>query len=172
MTTYSADQIELSVLTFKDGLLSKIAHDLEIRVTSLSLTIDEDQVRGTFDTNSLRVQHAIKNGRPDKGELSGGDKRKIEGNIVKDVLHARRFPEASFVSDEVTKEGETVTLSGKLTLHGVTRSVRATARKTGTHWVTEIPLHQPDYSIKPYKAALGALKVKPGVRVVVRVPAE
>jgi hypothetical protein len=36
--------------------------------------------------------------------------------------------------------------------------------------VAEIKLHQPDFGIKPFTAALGALKVKPDVVVRVSVP--
>jgi hypothetical protein len=34
----------------------------------------------------------------------------------------------------------------------------------------EVTLHQPDFRIEPYRAALGALKIKPDVRVRVRIP--
>ena len=37
-------------------------------------------------------------------------------------------------------------------------------------WVAELKLHQPDFGIKPYSAALGALKVKPDILVRVSVP--
>jgi hypothetical protein len=38
--------------------------------------------------------------------------------------------------------------------------------------VAEVKIHQPDFGIKPYTAALGALKVKPDVLVRVSVPRE
>jgi hypothetical protein len=36
--------------------------------------------------------------------------------------------------------------------------------------VVELKLHQPDFGIKPFSAALGALRVKPDVMIRVSVP--
>jgi len=36
--------------------------------------------------------------------------------------------------------------------------------------VAEVPIHQPDFGIKPYSAMLGALKVKPDLVVRCSVP--
>jgi hypothetical protein len=43
-------------------------------------------------------------------------------------------------------------------------------RADGDRWVTDLKLHQPDFGIKPFSAALGALKVKPDVIIRVSVP--
>jgi hypothetical protein len=43
-------------------------------------------------------------------------------------------------------------------------------RAEGDRWVAEMNIHQPDFGIKPYTAALGALKVKPEVMVRISVP--
>ena len=65
---------------------------------------------------------------------------------------------------------QTRVVTGNLTLHGQTRTVSATIREDGSSWTTDVTLQQPDFGIKPYKALGGALKVKPEVRVTVRVP--
>jgi polyisoprenoid-binding protein YceI len=70
----------------------------------------------------------------------------------------------------VREQGATRVVTGNLTLHGQTRSVTATIREDGANWTTDVTLQQPDFGIKPYKALGGALKVKPEVRVTVRVP--
>ena len=45
---------EAFVFTFKDGLLSPLAHDLKLRVTKLEI----GEKRATFDASSLRVESA------------------------------------------------------------------------------------------------------------------
>ncbi|MBW1758625.1 MAG: YceI family protein, partial [Deltaproteobacteria bacterium] len=59
---------------------------------------------------------------------------------------------------------------GTLQLYGKSRSIQTSVRATGGRWVAELKLHQPDFGIKPFSAALGALKVKPDVLVRVSVP--
>ena len=54
------------IYTFKEGLLSVIAHDLEIRVTRWSVDIDAGPtpLSARFDATSLRVTTAMAGGRP------------------------------------------------------------------------------------------------------------
>lgn len=173
MPTHDATTAECLVFTFKEGMLSAVAHDLRIRVGRLSVTIDEaaGSVSATFFADSLRVDCAMKAGREDHGALRPGHKREIEGNIVDDVLHARRHPEISFRSTRVEGEGDERRVHGTLSLHGVQRPLQATARRQGGRWVTEVELHQPDFGIKPYSAMLGTLRIRPAVRVRLSVPA-
>jgi hypothetical protein len=42
--------------------------------------------------------------------------------------------------------------------------------KEGDDVVGEVTLHQPDYGIKPYSAMLGTLKIRPDVKVRIRLP--
>jgi hypothetical protein len=55
-------------------------------------------------------------------------------------------------------------------MHGKARSIQTSIRADGDRWVAEVTVHQPDFGLKPYTAALGALKVKPDVIVRVSVP--
>lgn len=171
MPTHTAADAECLVFTFKEGLLSKVAHDLKIRVTSFELSVEEGSVKGTFDPTSLRVVCARKDGRDDPSALSESDKAKIEENIRKDVLETKRHGTITFVSSEVALEGDRATVKGELTLHGVTRPITAQVTREGDSWTTEVPLRQPDFGIKPFSAMLGTLKVQPEVRVRLRVPA-
>lgn len=174
MPRFDASSAECQVFTFKEGLLSPIAHDLRIAVTRFEIEVAEDRssVRATFDATSLRVETARKDGRDNPGALGAGDKRKIEGNIADDVLEVRRHREAKFESTQVRPRGEDeATIDGKLTLHGVTRPLSIVARKTDGKWVAEVRLHQPDYGIKPYRAAMGTLRIQDDVTVRVALPA-
>jgi polyisoprenoid-binding protein YceI len=155
------------VFTYKEGLLSAIAHDLEIRVTRFDVDVEASplSVRARFDAASLQVVGAVRDGAVQPGALSDADKRKIEHTIAAEVLHTAEHPDIVFTSSEVTPEGEGLRLIGELTLHGRARLITFRARPEGDGMVAEVRLHQPDFGIKPYTAMLGALKIKPDVTV-------
>ena len=167
-----ASSADCLVLTFKEGLLSAIAHDLQIRVARFAITIDERvwRVEASFDAHSLRVVGAVRNGVVAFGELSDADKRTIEQNIVRDVLHAERYPEIRFVSEAAQARGDVLDVTGTLTLHGCARPVVLSLRRAGRGWTAETRLHQPDFGIRPYSAMLGTLRVQPDVTVRVVIP--
>ena len=171
MRTFDASVAECHVFTFKDGLLSKIAHDLRVKVERLEVRVEGDRVEATFDPKSLRVVCARKDGHDAHGTLSSGDRSKIESNIQKDVLETSRHPEVRF-SGTAQIDGDRVTVSGQLTLHGTTRSITVQGRREGTRWVGRTRLHQPDFGITPYSAMLGTLKIQPDVEIEIAVPAE
>jgi polyisoprenoid-binding protein YceI len=171
MAKLDASAAEITVFSFKEGLLSVIAHDLQIRVTRFELTMDgAAAVHAVIDASSLRVMAAVVDGAPREGTLSAGDKEKIEGNLRDDVLAVKKHPEIVFTSTKVTPEGEGFEIAGDLTLHGHTRPIALHARAEGARLFAEITLHQPDFGIKPYSAMLGTLKIKPDVRVRCTVP--
>jgi polyisoprenoid-binding protein YceI len=166
MPSYDAKDARCRVFTFKEGLLSAVAHDLEIDVTRFSVTVEGDTVTATFDPKSLRVLHAMHDGAPRAGALSDKDRAKIESNIEGDVLRVSRHPEIRFSAKASGSE-----LDGTLTLAGRTRSLRVPFRTEGNRRVAEVTLHQPDFGIAPYSAMLGTLKIKPDVRVRIELPA-
>jgi polyisoprenoid-binding protein YceI len=150
-----ASQAECIVFTYKEGLLSPIAHDLEIRVTRFSLEIDPaaPSVRGRFDARSLQVISPA--------SLSSRDRRTIEGHIVDDVLGAEKYPEIVFTSRSV--DGNRI--RGELALHGRNREIDVTTHKEGDRLVAEARIHQPDFGIKPFTAMLGTLKIRADVAI-------
>ncbi len=176
---HDATTAECHVFTFKGGMLSAVAHDLRIRVGRFTIEIDEEAgtLEARFFADSLRVECAMKDGREDPGTLRESQKREIEGNIVDEVLHARKHPEIVFrakcAAPTSAAKGavEEQRLEGTLALHGAQRPLRTTARRQGERWIAEVELHQPDFGIKPYSALLGTLKVLPTVRVRVSMPA-
>lgn len=174
MPTYDASTAECLVFTFKEGLLSKIAHDLKIKVTNFQLEVDVDagRVSAEFDAKSLQVVNAMKNGAEAPSSLSSGDKSKIGGQIIDDVLHANQHPTIRFASGSVAARADGgYDLSGDLTLHGITRPISIQTQRAGDRQVAELTLHQPDYGITPYKAMMGTLKVQADVKITLSVPA-
>ena len=174
MTTISEREGgDVRVFTFKDGLLSAVAHDLEIAVERFSITWDDARakVSATFDATSLRVLHAVVNGQPSPGTLSSRDLAKIERNITHDVLGAHSQSHVRFESSSIAANGEGFVIRGMLTLAGRANEISANVRREGARLVTEVAIDQPRWGIVPYTAMMGALRVKSEIRVRVRVPA-
>lgn len=172
MRRLDEDSADCFVFTYKEGLLSAVAHDLKIQVTRFRIDVDERArtVKGRFDAASLRVVCAMHNGKEAKSTLSAAQKREIDGNIVCDVLAAEKYPEVRYVSTAVDGEGDEFRVKGQLSLHGKRKTMNVTVRKERHRYVATAQLHQPDFGIRPYSALLGTLKVKPDVEVCIVVP--
>lgn len=157
----------IDVFTFKEGALSKLAHDLQLRAGAFELLLDEaaGTVHARIDARSLQVVSAMADGRPAPSLLGPSSVAEIERNAQRAVLEADRFPTIQFegrLGDEA--------LAGELELHGVRRPIRMKVRREADALTAEAELDQRDFGITPYKALLGALRIQPVVRVVARVP--
>lgn len=170
MPRLDASIADCFVFTYKEGLLSAVAHDLKLRVTRFTIDIEGDAVRAEFAADSLRVVHAIRDGRGDPAALSAADRQKIEANIVEEVLAARRYPTIRFAGRSQPAEAQGLSVDGELTLHGQSRPLRLRFATSGERWTTEVTLSQPDFGIKPYSAMLGTLRIRPDVRIVLSLP--
>ncbi|MDH3599286.1 MAG: YceI family protein [Candidatus Tectomicrobia bacterium] len=172
MLHYDASLAECLVFTYKQGMLSAMAHDLKIRVTAFTIEIDEQEhaIQARIDAKSLRVLNAMKGGSESPGTLSNANKKEIEGNIVRDVLHAKKYPDIMFASSSMKKQNDRYIVTGTLTLHGQKRSITFGARREKDKMIAEVKLNQPAFGIKPYTAMLGTLRVKPDVLIQVSLP--
>src|SRR5262245_12111642 len=131
MATYDATTAECLVFSYKDGLLSKIAHDLKHRVTRFVLRVDEDMrsIEAEMDASSLRVECVMKDGVEAAGGLSDDDKKKIEGQIVEDVLNANAYPVIRFQSTAIVQSADGLQIQGLLKLNNLSRPVSTTAKR-------------------------------------------
>jgi len=167
---------ECWVFTYKEGILSAVAHDLKIRVGVWELTVTREgatgSVSGRFDPASLRVETAMRDGREAPSLLGAKDRAKIEETIRSTVLTVKKHPEIRFASSALESAGDGGwRVEGELTLASRRGRIRAEVRPEGDRLVTEVRIHQPDFGIKPYSAMLGALRIKPEVLVRLVVPA-
>jgi hypothetical protein len=158
------------VYTWKEGALSALGHDLELAVERFTIEVGDDRsVDARFDPGSLRLRGASVGGRIEA--MSPSDRDKIERAIVDEVLAARAHPEIRFQAGPARPRADGgFDLDGQLTLHGVPRPLAARLCSQGGRLVTEVTLHQPDFGIRPYRAMLGALRIKSDVRVRIDVP--
>lgn len=158
----------IEVFTFAEGLLAGVAHDLKLEVREFTLQIDEPSgaVLASLEPASVRVVCAMKQGREDPEGLSSHDLREIDHHIALDVLQPAHHGELKF-------EGylaEPGLLRGTLTLHGQMAELDVPIRRENGRWIAEFGLDQRAWGIRPYRAMLGALKVKAEVLVRVTVP--
>jgi polyisoprenoid-binding protein YceI len=156
----------LYVFTFKEGLLSKVAHDLRLSVQRFSVQVDGENVVAAIATSALTVDGAMKKGNLSPGTLSDKDKRDIAGNIEKDVLKTSRNPEIRFegtVSGD--PEAAQFNVSGQLSLAGKTRALTIPIRREGKRLRGRVSFLQSDWGIKPFRALMGTLKVQDRVEV-------
>lgn len=156
------------LFTFKEGLLSAVAHDLEIEVGRFSIVREGGNLSATFDARSLTVLHAMADGHARADGLSARDKEKIAANIQGDVLDTKHHPEIRFTA--AMPEGIPTSVSGTLEIKGRKKSVTVQIHAEGDRLVGEVTLHQPDFGITPYSAMLGTLRIKPDVRVRIDLP--
>lgn len=168
--TLGPPDASVTVFTFKEGLLSKIAHDLRIAVRRFEIAWTADGVRATFDPTSLAVLSTMRDGRDAPGLLSDRDLRTIEDTIQSDVLETRRFRSIGFEGNE-ERSGNARSVRGKLTLHATDRLIRIDLQPRGERWLGKVELDQRDFGITPYRAMLGTLRIQPRVLVELSLPA-
>jgi polyisoprenoid-binding protein YceI len=160
------------VLTYREGILARLAHDLELQVTRFDIRIDETarRVDASFDAASLRVERALRDGV--EVPLGDADRRTIEDVTRRDVLETGKYPEVRFRSTRVVDADDGFDVSGRLMLHGKERDLTVRLRRTASRYTADVPVHQPDFGIQPYSALLGAMRVKPEVTVSLSLPVD
>jgi hypothetical protein len=160
------------VFTYKDGLLARLAHDLQIDCGKFDVERKGDEIVGKFALASLRVDGAVQHGRVAHGVLSDGDRRKILETMTTDVLELRRFPDAT-VKGTIRTAGGGFTIDGTLELHGRSAPLAPIAvTKRGDLWVAEVTIVPSRWGIAPYRALAGALKLQDRVTVRVELDAD
>lgn len=166
MPRHDASTAEVLVFTFKEGLLSAVAHDLKLKALRFTLELTDASARLEVELGSLVVVTAMQQGVEAPGALPGFARREIEKNLVSSqVLAVARYPVAKFESTRVTDSE----VEGQLSLHGVTRAVCGVRKDSAQSLVAEFRLDQREFAMKPYSAMLGTLRLRP--EVVVRVSA-
>jgi hypothetical protein len=171
MKEFDQTSAKCLIFTYKEGLLSPLAHDLRLDVGSFVVELgDDSMINAVFDAGSLRVDCAMAEGveRPDL--LSDADRKEINSSIFKEVLQADTYPKISFGSLSVQKEDSTHLVTGTLSLHGIDKEITFTVRREGDYFVADACLHMPDFGIKPFSALFGAVRIKPDILIRVTLP--
>jgi polyisoprenoid-binding protein YceI len=155
----------LLLRTFREGVAAMVGHDLVIEATGWRGTVTvpeggQPHIAVEVDVRSLEVREGLHGAKP----LTDRDRQEIKETMA-ELLGADHDPLVSYVSGAVQLAGGSATVDGQLTLLGVTQPLRL-AIQAGDGVVTATAtVQQSRWGIKPYKAFMGALKVRDEVEV-------
>lgn len=152
--------------TFKEGLLSKLAHDLRLSVTRFEIRARGSEVTARFEPRSIQIDGVMKDGKLLRNEPGESDKAKIQQTMLNEVLRASDYPELKFVGRMPSVEPP-FPVNGELTLAGVTRSISTLLLVRGDKLTAELEITPSQWGIKPYRALGGTLKVQDRIRIAI-----
>ncbi|HYL77670.1 MAG TPA: YceI family protein [Bryobacteraceae bacterium] len=140
----------------KAGLFSAAAHEHWIIAPISSGTLRESPVAHvdfTVETAKMTV-------KPDP-KVDAKTQATIQKDMEDMTLETKKFPEITFRSRRIDKLGEGQwTVEGDLSLHGITKPVTLTVKRTGDSYNTRTVLKQTDFGIKPISLGGGTIRVK------------
>jgi polyisoprenoid-binding protein YceI len=154
----------IHVFTFKEGVLSAVAHDLRIRLEKFSIELDGESVRGDFDLKSLFVDGPMENGELQANQYDAGKRADVEKAMHNDVLRTDKHPRAAF-RGTAKPAGAGYQVSGELELAGKSAPLAFDVRNEGGTYRAEIEIQPSQWAIAQYKALLGAIRLKDRVRI-------
>jgi len=145
----------------KAGLFSAAGHDHTIDAPLSSGVIRESpspRVEFTVETAKMTV-------KPDP-KVDAKTQAEIQKDLEEMTLETRKFPEITFRSSriETLTEGQWK-VEGDLSLHGVTKPVSLTVKRTGDSYTAHTVLKQTNFGIKPISIGGGMIKVKDEVEI-------
>jgi polyisoprenoid-binding protein YceI len=164
---------ELLVLTYREGVAQRAGHDLVLEATAWTATVEvgDDGMPASVavhaDPRSLHVRRGLHGAKP----LTDSDRASIRQNIVRKVLGTSPI---AFESTSIDGVPARMVVAGDLTVAGATRRAAFIATSDEAGRVTgSLALRQTEWGITPYRALMGALKVRDEVevRVDLRLPA-
>ena len=110
-------------------------------------------VNFAVDAHRLKVKPDTKVNQKDEAE--------IQETMQQKVLESEKYPLIQFQSSSVAQAGGGAwNVTGKLTLHGVSKSIIVTVKQAGDAYSGNVRIKQTDFGIQPVRVAGGAVKVK------------
>jgi polyisoprenoid-binding protein YceI len=147
-------------------MAQKVGHDLIIEVEQWQATVEvgEDgeprSISLEADPTSLKVLEGHRGVKP----LTDSDRTEIRSNIDKKILGGQPI---KFSSSAVKRSGDNLIVQGDLTMAGSTRPASFELQLDREGRISGmLPVTQSEWGIKPYRALMGALKVRDTVEVV------
>ncbi len=154
------ERSRFTIFVSKSGVFSAFGHDhtIEARIVEGKLSRGgSPSVMLRVDSRGLRVLDA---------DLSPDKRAEVQQTMLgPEVLDAARFPEIRFQSTRIEPAGAgRWSVSGDLTLHGVTKPVAANVTWQDGVYRGTARLKQRDFGIQPVSAAGGTVRVKDEVK--------
>jgi hypothetical protein len=154
----------IRVFTFKDGILARAAHDLQVRMEQFDIGLEGDSVLAELQLKSLFVDGPVEGGTVRPEQYDAGKRADVEKAMHGEVLHTDKNPTARF-SGKATPKGDGFTVSGDLQLAGKTAPLSFEVRNEGGTYRSEFEIQPSQWGIAQYKALLGAIRLKDVIRI-------
>jgi polyisoprenoid-binding protein YceI len=158
---------KLLVKTGREGMGGKMGHDLVIEVTrwkATALVDPNDVTQSSLNASAEIGSFEVREGTGGLKPLSDNDRADIKQTIENKVLDPRQ--DITFKSTSVRTLGENrAVVSGDLTIGGVSQPVDLQLTSSGNRLTGTMTVVQTKFGIKPFKAFMGALKVKDAVEI-------
>ena len=157
----------IRVFTFKEGLMSAVAHDLRVQLRSFEVTLDGTDVKGVFDLKSLLVEGPVENDVLYAERYDDGKRAEVAKAMHGQVLHTDKYPRALFTGSATPSASRSggYRVVGELELAGSRRPLDFEVRNEQGSYRAEFELKPSSWGISQYKALFGAIKLKDILRV-------
>jgi len=140
----------------KAGIFSAAGHDHWVTAPIASGEIGDTGARSvsfSVDAHRLKV-------KPD-AKVSSKDEAQIQETMQQKVLESEKYPLIQFRSSSVAQAARgSWRVTGKLTLHGVSKSIVVSVKQAGDAYSGNARIKQTDFGIQPVRAGGGAVKTK------------
>lgn len=154
----------IHVFTFKEGLMSAVAHDLRVSLPGFEIGLDGSAVQAEFDLRSLVVDGPMSQGVLQANQYDAGKKADVAKAMHGEVLHTDKHPKATFTGS-ATPVGDGYRVEGQLQLAGSTQPLAFDVRNEAGTYRAAFELQPSRWGISQYKAMLGAIKLKDSFKV-------
>lgn len=163
---------QLLLKVFREGVASKMGHDLIIEVKDWNAKVDvnpDDLSQSAIEATAEVPSFSVLEGTGGTKPLSRGDKADIKKNIDEKILKGTST--ISFRSTGAPNgSGRSFSVPGELTINGTARPIDVDIDLNGDKARAKFKVIQSQFGIKPFKAFMGALKVRDDVEVELEVP--
>jgi polyisoprenoid-binding protein YceI len=154
-------QSSITVRVFKSGLFSAFADNHIIKASIERGSISHEpplSVALNVRSADLRVLDP---------NLAPARRAEVQERMLgPDVLDVAKFPEIAFTSTAIQPGGpDKWQVTGKLTIHGQTRSVTFPVERASGKYRGELAIKQRDFGIEPIRIAGGTVRVKDEITV-------
>jgi len=146
----------ISIHVAKAGLFSAAGHEHWVNAPiSSGLINDSDPLHVEFRVNASRMEV-----KPDP-KVDAQTQAEIQRDMQQMTLDSVKYPEIAFRSSRVERQADGQwKVEGMLTLHGITKPVVVTVKRSQNAYASHATIKQTDFGIKPITAGGGLVKVK------------
>jgi hypothetical protein len=151
----------LTVFVYKSGLFSAFADNHIIKAPIAGGSMSDESPLGievSVRAADLRVLDPT---------LAPARRDEVQARMLSaDVLDVARFPDITFTSTAIVPSGSNRwNVSGRLTIHGQTRTIDFPVTRVNGRYRGEVAIRQHDFGIEPIRIAGGTVKVKDELKI-------